>query len=404
MHSKAGAIPLSLCASFCKGLKPKQHLYSHRFLFLISRLAANVSYRTAIGILTETLPFTEDDVIKRSTYEERIEATGLSLANAYNEKSEAILKSYGIDTSGIVSDTSSIPKSVIEPSLPPTKTEKELRFQIREYNRGRLPETKIRYSNIAGKIEESADRCCYVSIDDILVKHQKDNKIPGYKKEHKFISKTVVNIQYEGKDYTITAPELDQAMKLTFAYLLINHLLEDSRLIFFSDGATCIFDAIRLYFSFREYTVILDWFHLKKKCDQYLSMGIKGSKKEKNEIKDKLVSILWSGNVGKAIQYIKAINKKNVKNKEQLDMLVGYMERKKTYIPCYAMRKKFGLRNSSNPVEKDNDRVVAVRQKNNGMSWSEVGSNALAIITAADIGNELYTWIFKRTITFEMAA
>ena len=47
---------------------------------------------------------------------------------------------------------------------------------------------------------------------------------------------------------------------------------------------------------------------------------------------------------------------------------------------CYALRAGLGLRNSSNPVEKTNDILVAQRQKHNGMSWSKYGSSALAAI------------------------
>ena len=49
-------------------------------------------------------------------------------------------------------------------------------------------------------------------------------------------------------------------------------------------------------------------------------------------------------------------------------------------IKCYVVRAKLGLRNSSNPIEKENDILVAQRQKHNGMSWSKNGSGSLASI------------------------
>ena len=52
-----------------------------------------------------------------------------------------------------------------------------------------------------------------------------------------------------------------------------------------------------------------------------------------------------------------------------------------------------GLRVSSNRVEKANDLLVAKRQKDDGMSWSERGSSALAVITALSVNNRLSSWL-----------
>lgn len=78
------------------------------------------------------------------------------------------------------------------------------------------------------------------------------------------------------------------------AFLFENHLLEGYRLVFFTDGASVIRDYIEKYFGFRQHSIILDWLHLKKKCNEFLSMCLKGSKEDKAEIKQHLVSILNS--------------------------------------------------------------------------------------------------------------
>ena len=49
------------------------------------------------------------------------------------------------------------------------------------------------------------------------------------------------------------------------AFLIFNGLLRN-RLVFFTDGARNIKSSIEEMFSFHPYTVILDWYHLKKKC------------------------------------------------------------------------------------------------------------------------------------------
>jgi hypothetical protein len=154
---------------------------------------------------------------------------------------------------------------------------------------------KLKYDDLTSGIEDGTPKCCYISVDDIGVRFQKPERKGKCKKNRSFIENTVIHIQAEGKQYTLTAIGMDKAFKLLVAFLLENRLMEDYRLIFFSDGATCIRDNIEKYFGFRQHTIILDWLHLEKKSGEFLSMGIKGSKDEKQRIKKELASILWTG-------------------------------------------------------------------------------------------------------------
>jgi len=61
---------------------------------------------------------------------------------------------------------------------------------------------------------------------------------------------------------------------------------------------------------------------------------------------------------------------------------IGYLDRNQAYLPCDAVRKRLGLRNSSNIGEKMNDLLVSNRQKHQGMSWSVSGSRAMAALEA----------------------
>ena len=81
-----------------------------------------------------------------------------------------------------------------------------------------------------------------------------------------------------------------------------------------------------------------------------------------------------------------------------------YLERITPFIPCYAVRKELGLRNSSAIGEKMNDLIVSDRQKNNGMSWSKPGSVTLASITVLKLNNEYGKWFEERDIEFKLAA
>lgn len=85
-----------------------------------------------------------------------------------------------------------------------------------------------------------------------------------------------------------------------------------------------------------------------------------------------------------------------------MGQLTDYIGRKQEDIACYAFRHKLGLRVSSNRVEKANDLLVAKRQKHDGMSWSERGSSALAVITALNVNNRIGSWLRGKNGLLEM--
>ena len=388
-----------------KSLKPKQRLRSRSFCELNLRLVSKLSYRETADVLNRVLHRDESVSVKTSTLEDWVESYGESLSEGYMSKAEEILDSYDIDKqSGIISEGASLPPSVLNPELPAVIGEKQARHLITEYNRGRDRMTKLKYADLASGIEEGPGKCCYISVDDIGVRFQKPERKGKCKKGRSFIENTVIHIQAEGKQYTLTAIGMDKAFKLLVAFLLENRLMEDYRLVFFSDGATCIRDNIEKYFGFRQYTIILDWLHLEKKCNEFLSMGIKGSKDEKQRIKKELASILWTGRHQNAICYLESLKKSQVRNAVKIEELKDYIRRKSPNLTCYALRHELNLRISSNRVEKANDLVVAARQKHNGMSWSKNGSGALAVITVTVINGELDGWITKHRIDYRMAS
>ena len=388
-----------------KSLKPKQRLRSRSFCELNLRLVSKLGYRETADVLNRVLHRDESVSVKTSTLEDWVESYGESLSEGYMSKAEEILDSYDIDKqSGIISEGASLPPSVLNPELPAVIGEKQARHLITEYNRGRERMTKLKYDDLASGIEEGPGKCCYISVDDIGVRFQKPERKGKCKKGRSFIENTVIHIQAEGKQYTLTAIGMDKAFKLLVAFLLENRLMEDYRLVFFSDGATCIRDNIEKYFGFRQYTIILDWLHLEKKCNEFLSMGIKGSKDEKQRIKKELASILWTGRHQNAICYLESLKKSQVRNAVKIEELKDYIRRKSPNLTCYALRHELNLRISSNRVEKANDLVVAARQKHNGMSWSKNGSGALAVITVTVINGELDRWMTKHRIDYRMAS
>lgn len=181
-----------------------------------------------------------------------MESFGASLSESHESKAEDILESYGIDKqSGIIAEGVSLSLSVLNPKLPAVIGEKQARHLITEYNRGRNRMEKLKYDDSTSGIEDGTQKCCYISVDDIGVRFQKPERKGKCKKNRSFVENTVIHVQAEDRQYTLTAIGMAKAFKRLVAFLIENKLMEDYRLIFFSDGAACIRDYIGKYFGFR---------------------------------------------------------------------------------------------------------------------------------------------------------
>lgn len=127
-------------------------------------------------------------------------------------------------------------------------------------------------------------------------------------------------------------------------------------------------------------------------------------KEIRNEGLQSLMRYLWYGMVDRAIESLQSLQDDMIKNPQELHILIGYLERNRPYLPCYAVRKQLGLRNSSNIGEKMHDLLVSGRQKHNGMSWSPGGSMYLAAIEAIKRNDEDHHWFTYEQLEFQWAA
>jgi hypothetical protein len=78
--------------------------------------------------------------------------------------------------------------------------------------------------------------------------------------------------------------------------------------------------------------------NLKKKCQYELSLTLKGSKYS-NSVLSEILPLLWVGKVDKVIAVLKVLSPEKIKLGQSTDRLIGYFERNREYIPCYALRK-----------------------------------------------------------------
>lgn len=250
---------------------------------------------------------------------------------------------------------------------------------------------------------EVAAQSVQISIDPVGVKHQKETHDNVQKEQTRdMVYQTVAHLQHGERAYLFNGREIARVLRLVLAFLLHNDLLRYN-LLFFVDGQRSLSKTILTMFAwFTPLQLILDWPHLQDKCRSFLSMALKG-REARNQVLEQLFPLLWLGCVDRAIQLLRDLEPDIIKDSKRIEQLIGYFQRQRAYIPCYAVRKELGLRNSSNRGEKANDLLVSNRQKHKGMSWSASGSVALAALTALVRNDEFTQWFRARSIRFAFA-
>ena len=113
-----------------------------------------------------------------------------------------------------------------------------------------------------------------------------------------------------------------------------------------------------------------------------------------------LSGMLWNGKTDEAIKYLSELPDSAVKNKAQLQDVIDYLERKKEGITTLSIRRWLGMKIGSRDVEKDNDIIVASRQKHNGMSWNREGSSNLSALTAMIRNGQMNSFILGKKLNF----
>lgn len=283
---------------------------------------------------------------------------------------------------------------------------KTIEEKVKEYNKNKPDHLKIPLTE-QEKFYENPDNTINISVDDVSVKKQKEKRSKANEKSQNtkthYVRNTIVHIEKSTERYFLNGSSTVEILPRIVAFLLLNNNLKNY-LLFFVDGEKSLHNAIVNAFSwFKYYGILLDWYHLSEKCKMELSLALK-TRAFRNDILEKIEQQLWIGKIDEAIEILKSIDKDNIKSESNIERLIGYFERNRNYIPCYAMRKSLGLRNSSNKGEKANDLLVASRQKHNGMSWSKDGSIALATISTLYKNNEQKNWQEKSKIEFKFVS
>jgi hypothetical protein len=188
-----------------------------------------------------------------------------------------------------------------------------------------------------------------------------------------------------------------EGLWLQVAALLVESgvLRGERQLLVLGDGAAWI----RTWFEglgIPSRAMILCWWHLRKRCYESLSSA-GGPKDRRRALEKELLGRLWNGEVDRAIGLLREALEW-VREPAAVEELMGYLEKRRAYLPDYQQRQRAGLWIASTRVEKLNDWAVSARCKHQGMSWSPAGVLALAALEAARRNGELDAWRRDRAL------
>jgi hypothetical protein len=353
------------------------------------------SYRKTTALINRVRQ--QEDATPSRTLRENTEGEGQQIMACMEQQATTILQEYGFTASGTPTEMAADHGQQTLVTLPPEQVALAIQTCAPK------PEWVAEMQSNPVFYEDPAHSAS-VSLDDVCVKRQKATRKASEEptEERKRVYNTIAHIAHAGQSYIINSQGVANVLRLVLAFLLRNHLLTYN-LLFFVDGQRTLYTTILCVFAWlSSFQIVLDWYHLEKRCKEQLSMALKG-RVIRNALLDELFPFLWHGCVDKAIALLQSVDSAQIKNQKALADLIGYLERNRPYIPCYSVRKRLGLWNSSNRGEKANDLVVSDRQKHNGMSWSKPGSVALAAVTALVRNQEYKRWFQTGTLSFSFS-
>ncbi len=255
---------------------------------------------------------------------------------------------------------------------------------------------RLRRGDLGVKTEQEETR----STNQDVVSGEADKS--GQKKKRKTVITDVVLLQTpKGSFKYLTSPIDNQGQPLIPLEELVKYQLKyyyqnydrPLPIVAITDGASNIRKRLNKL-TCQGITLILDWYHLCKKLREFLSM-LSRNKAEKTEHSKFLFFNLWQGNTSEVITYLQT--KIKARNQQKLDELITYITKHKSEIINYEWRRQAGKTIGSGRMEQGVDTVIGHRQKHKGMSWSALGSKALAILKVTEC-NGLWrqTWFTEK--------
>jgi len=364
-----------------------------------------ISFRKSAALINR-IRYQENGGTPYSTLNDITETEGSEIQNHLNNKSLTI-----IESNHFINEIKTIEAAVDSFIVMPSELESK---EIGKIVEGLPIEESLKPQILNNPVPyELPWEAVNICLDDVGAKEQKttrekkalekdDGITTTTRKKRKYVQNTVIHVEHKEKFYLLNGYGIFYVLRLLLAFLLHNDLHEKV-LVFYIDGHS-LYSKVLQYFSWhKRVIIILDWYHLQKKCAELLSMALAG-RKIRNEVLAKIKSLLWHGLVDETISYLSNLPADKIKNKKEITHLIKYLRKNRPMIPAYSVRKKVGLGNSSNRGEKANELLVSQRQKHKGMSWSKSGSVSLASITALSKNKEHKRWFQDGEIDFKLAS
>lgn len=226
------------------------------------------------------------------------EREGARLQAHLEEKTRRILSAHGIgsEEQGVAN----------KPEFGPDKSVEKAALDVAAAIAACTEEAKVREEMEANPVPyEDPSQSVNVSVDDVGVKRQKARRVRGVQseseeaktnegtenEEKKRVHTTVAHVETEQGNYVLSGLGVVALLKRVLAFLLANSLTTRT-LIVFVDGQRSLHKAVtEVLGCFRNWRVILDWYHLEKRCREDLSMALKG-RAIRNEVLDELLPFL----------------------------------------------------------------------------------------------------------------
>jgi len=367
-----------------------------------------------------------------TTLQANAQKEGAQVLDFLERHSQTVLQQHGFDAQGRPSEAAVAAVAAgVDGRLEAATVEEQLTAVCQEMAaRGLTPAQVVTARRRATKaVYEDPTQCVNVAVDDVTVKKQKAHRqrrtppspaasapaepvtpavtpasdhsptpAASSGRQRPQVANTVARIEQGSKKrFTLSGSSFGQVLRFVLAFLLTNNLL-GGRIHFFTDGYKSLQQTILAFFAWHPRVwLLLDWYHLVKKFKEDLSLACRG-RTIRNQHLRPLLRFLWYGLVTEAQQYLTTIPANDLKDTVPIERLKQYLDRNEGSIPCYALRRRLGLRNSSSPVESANNEVTARRQKRNGMSWSKAGSQALTALSVLVCNHCQAIWVRKHTI------
>ena len=238
----------------------------------------------------------------------------------------------------------------------------------------------VKVKAVEAQIYESESVEIVFLADGICVSEQKAKRDKQAKKGKERVTTEMAMLQNKKGEYrTIVAGEGVSRVKLYQAEIVKEYgeKAEEIEVVALTDGARSLKNEIKEVFG-EQVSHILDWYHAEDKIRQLMTQ-IALNKEAKEKANELMIKELWEGRGDQPIKYLAEMKVKNEKKRAEL---LGYLEKNRNYLIDYRRRKEAGKIIGSGRMEKQNDIIVAKRQKKKGMSWSKKGSRNLALVTA----------------------